>query len=302
MKKVTKSAIAIAALVLFSMESCKKKNKDIVLPDINGYSSSDAVAPTSLVAYWPLDGSGNEKKTNTAPTSSVNASYITTGVKGQGLSLNSGYLYYASALGALTTNQGFTLSAWIQVANNGLAGGNPPANNFPYSYFQSTIAGQLFGNLTAMIEAGQYKTTSDTLIVKAIYKDFNGGTQDNLNNYGVPGTEINVVKKAGTSQWVHVVTTYNPAGGTGAQSIFRIYADSALVSNINFENRGVNSFKYTAGEVIIGGWYNNIPGKTVSADTWTQPFKGSIDEIRLYNKLLTRDEITALYKLGKAGR
>jgi hypothetical protein len=301
MKKLTKGTLAIAALVLFIGLGCKKKNKDIVLPDIDGYSSSDAVASANLVAYWPLDGSGNEKKTNTAPTSTVGATYEA-GVKGQAVSLNAGYLYYATPLGTLTSNQPFTLSAWIQVTNNGLPGGNPPTNNFPYSYFQSAIAGQLFGNLTAMVEAGQYNVASDTLVLKSIYKDLNNGTQDNINNYGVAGTEFKVVKKAGTTQWVHVVTTYNPAGGTGAQSVFRIYGDTVLVSNKNFENRGANSFKYTAGEVIIGGWYNNIPGKTVSADTWTQPFKGKIDEIRLYNKLLTIDEIKALYNLGKAGR
>jgi hypothetical protein len=301
MKKVTKSAWALAAVILIATVGCNDKNNDIVLPDINGYPSSDAVASANIVAYWPLDGTGNEKKTGTAPTSSVNAVYIP-GVKGQGVQLTGGYIYYASPLGALTTNQAFTLSAWVQAANNGMDGGNPPANNFPLSYFQSTIPGQLFGNLTAMVEAGQYKVGRDTMVFKSIYKDFNNGTQDNINNYGIAGTEYNVVKKAGTNQWVHIVTTYNPAGGTGAQSIFRIYADSVLISNTNFENRGANSFKYTAGEVIIGGWYNNIPGKTVSADTWTQPFTGKIDEVRLFNKLLTRDEITALWKLGLAGR
>ena len=300
MKKVSKTFLAMAAVSLVIIGSCKKK-EDATLPQIGGYNNSDEVAATNLVAYWDLDGSGNEKKTGTAPTASVNATYVP-GVKGQAVQLNAGYLFYASALGALTSNQPFTLSAWIQVANNGLAGGNPPANNFPYSYFQSTIPGQLFGNLTAMIEAGQYGTTSDTLVLKAIYKDFNGGTQDNINNYGIAGTEYNVVKKAGTNEWVHIVTTYNPAGGTGSQSIFRIYADTVLVSNTNFENRGVNSFKYTAGSVIIGGWYNNIPGQTVTPDTWTQPFTGKIDEVRLFNKLLTADEIKAIWNLGKAGR
>jgi len=300
MKKVTKSALAIAALILIATVGCSDDD-DIVLPDINGYPNSDAVASANLVAYWSLDGTGSESKTGTAPTAIVNATF-TPGVKGQAVTLNGGYLYYANALGTLVTNQPFSLSAWVQVTNNGLNGGTTPPNNHPYSYFQSAIPGQLFGNLTAMVEAGQYAIASDTMVVKSIYKDFNGGTQDNLNNYGVAGTDFQIVKKAGTSQWVHIVTTYNPAGGTGAQSIFQIYADSVMVSNKNFENRGTNSFKYTAGEVIIGGWYNNIPTKTVSADTWTQPFKGSIDEVRMYNKLLTRDEITALYNLGKAGR
>jgi hypothetical protein len=126
--------------------------------------------------------------------------------------------------------------------------------------------------------------------------------QDAVLCCGTAGVDYKVVKKGGTGQWIHVVTTYNPTGGTGNQSVFRIYADSVQVNNILYENRGTNSFAYTSGEVIIGGWYNNIPGKSVSADTWTTGFTGKIDEVRVFNKLLTRDEITALYKLGLAGR
>ena len=170
-------------------------------------------------------------------------------------------------------------------------------------YFQSAIPGQLFGNFNGLLETGQFPVASDTLIVKSIYKDLNGGTQDNINNYtGTPGTDYKFIKKAGTSQWVHVVTTYNPTGGTGNESIFRIYGDSTLVSNKNFENRGTASFKYTPGEIIIGGWYNNIPGKQVSTDDWTVPFKGKIDEIRVWNKLLPESDIVALYQLGKQNR
>jgi len=302
MKKVTKNVWAIAALILLAAMGCSKDDADVTLPPIDGYNSSDDVAAANVVAYWSLDGSGNEVKGNTAPTSSINAVYEAGGVRGQAVTLTQGYLYYASPLGTLATNQPFTLSVWIQVKNNGMDGGTPPANNFPYSYFQRAIPGQLFGNITGMVEAGSYKVGSDTMVVKAIYKDKDGGTQDNLNNFGDVDVDYKVVKKAGTNKWVNVVTTYDPAGGSGNESIFRIYADSVLVSNKKFENRATHSFKYTPGEVIIGGWYNNIPGKTVSADTWTQPFTGKIDEIRLYNKLLTGDEIKALYNLGLAGR
>ena len=290
-------AAVITAGVLFS--GCDKNN-DIVIPPIGGYNNSDEVGAANLTGYWNLDGDGKESKSGANPTSSVGATYVSGGIKGQALSLTNGYLYYAANMAPLVTNQAFTVSAWVQVTNTGGAATGP--SNVPYQYFQSAIPGQLFGNFNGLIEAGQFKVASDTLVVKSIYKDLNGGTQDNLNNFGVVGTDFKVVKKAGTNQWVHVVTTYNPAGGTGAQSIFRIYADSALVSNKNFENRGINSFKFTTGEVIIGGWYNNIPGKTVSTDTWTVPFNGKIDEVRVWNKLLPESDIVALYQLGKAGR
>ena len=303
MKNLKQSSLALAVLIALAGVGCKDKNKDIVLPDINGYPNSDAVASANLVAYFPLDGTGNEKKTGTAPTSSVNATYVS-GVKGQAVSLASGYLYYASPLGALTSNQGFTLSAWVQVANNGVNGQAPPIANFPYSYFQSAIPGKLFGNVTGLIEAGAYGIASDTMRVKSIYQDQAGGTQDNVNGFDNSdiGIKFNISKKAGTNQWAHIVTTYNPAGGIPAQNVIQIYVDSIMVGNIDYAKRGTNTFKYSPNEIIIGAWYNNIPGKMINSDNFTQPFKGKIDEIRLYNKLLTRDEITALYKLGKAGR
>lgn len=280
------------------------KNNDVPLPQIGGYNNSNEVAATNLKAYWPLDGNGTESKSGILPTSTVNVTYATGGIKGQAATFSNGYIYYASAVGgALTSNQPFTVSAWVQAANNGLNGGMPPANNHPYQFFTLAKPGQFWGNVNLLIEAGQYGIASDTLTFKSLYSNNNtGGVQDNINNYGIAGTEYKVVKKGGTSQWIHVVTTYNPAGGTGAQSIFRIYADSALVSNTNFENRGTNSFVYSSHEVIIGGWYNNIPGKMITADTWTTPFTGKIDEIRVYNKLLSDAEIIALYQLGKAGR
>ncbi len=302
--KKTKMILALSIVFVGISTSCKKKssNEDIPLPTIGGYNNSNEVAAANLKSYWPLDGNGNESKTGTTPTSSTGVTFGSGGVKGQSATFANGYLYYASAVGgSLTSNQPFTVSAWVQAANNYIAGGSPPANNHPYQYFQMSRPGQLFGNINLLIEAGQFGTTSDTLTFKSIYSDA-GGLQDNINNFGIPGTEYKVVKKANTNQWVHVVTTYNPAGGTGNQSIFRIYADSVLVSNKNFENRGSAAFAYSAHEVIIGGWYNNIPGKSVTTDTWTTPFTGKIDEIRVYNKLLTESEINALYNLGKAGR
>jgi hypothetical protein len=302
--KKTKTILALAMVLTTIATGCKKKNDavDIPLPPIGGYNNSNEVGAANLKAYWPLDANGNESKAGTVPTSSNGVSFGAGGVKGQAATFANGYLYYASAVGgALASNQPFTVSAWVQAANNGLAGGNPPANNHPYQYFQMAKPGSLFGNINLLIEAGQYLTTSDTLTLKSVYSDA-GGLQDNINNYGIAGTEYKVVKKGGTNQWIHVVTTYNPAGGSGSQSVFRIYADSVLVSNKNFENRGAASFAYTAHEIIIGGWYNNIPGKTVTADTWTTAFTGKIDEVRVFNKLLTTAEIYALYELGKAGR
>lgn len=272
---------------------------DIDLPPIGGYNNSDEVASANLVGYWSMDGDGKENKTGTAPSSSVGVSFGAGGVKGQAATFTNGYLYYASALAPLTSGQPFSVSAWVQVKNTKDAPTAPM--NVPYAYFQHAVPGEEYGNFTGLVETGQYSHLSDTLVVKSIYRNA-GGVQDNINNYGVVGVDYKVNKKAGTNQWVHIVSTYTPTGGTGTQNIFRIYADSVLVSNKNFEDRLANTFVAATNEIIIGGWYNNIPGKQVNGNTWTVPFNGRIDEIRVWKKALTPAEIQGLYLLGKAGR
>ena len=282
-------------LTTFTFSACKKKTtEDPTLPQIGGYNNSNEVAAANLKAHWSFEGNGNEDISKTAPTTILNATFATGGVVGQAVTLNAGYLYYAGPLGALTTGSSFTVSAWIQVANN------QETTNTPSIYFQSAIPGNLFGNINALIETGKYKSTSDTLVLQSTYQDVDGGLQNNINDYGVLGTDYLVVKGAGTTKWVHVITTYD--GSDAAHNTIQLYANNVKVGNKNFQDRGAKSFKYSANEVIIGGWYNNIPGKVVSADPWTLPFIGKIDEVRVFNKALTAAEIKALYDLGVAGR
>ncbi len=293
--------LACSLMATVIITGCDKDNDDPALPPIGGYNNSDEVGAANLKANWTLDGTGNERISGTGPTGSAGVTYVA-GVRGQAANFNNGYLYYASAVGGpLASNQPFTVSAWIKTSNNGLAGGSPPANNHPWQYFQMARPGQLFGSINLLHEAGNYPTASDTMFLKSLYADA-GGLQDAVLCCGTAGVDYKVVKKAGTGQWVHVVTTYNPTGGTGTESIFRIYADSVQVNNTLFENRGANSYVYTPHQIIIGGWYNNIPGLQVSGDTWTTPFVGMIDDVRVWNKTLTPAEIAALYKLGLAGR
>ena len=43
----------------------------------------------------------------------------------------------------------------------------------------------------------------------------------------------------------------------------------------------------------MGGWSTYIEGQ--STQSWQNYWSGSIDEVRLYNKALTEDEMLALY-------
>lgn len=285
------SGLALAALITTSFTSCKKDGNPNNLPDvspsdyagkIDGYDSSGQIFPESLVAYWSFDGTKNELKSGTAPTTAVNDSYVATGVRGQALNLNAGYLYYAKQFNAFKTDslKSFSISTWVRIMNNG---------SKRTMLFQLARPGIFNGNINFALNTNA-AVTVDNLTIQPTFTTVGGGTQDNLNN--------NIKPKTSMTDWTHLVLTYN--GNTG---VFDIWANGSKVGG--FPNRGVGSnlFKsYEPSEVLIGANYNSIPGKEVSADRNFAPMTGQIDEMRIYNRALPDAHVRALFNLGKANK
>jgi hypothetical protein len=277
-----------ALLLAFVITSCKKKTPDVVLPQIGGYNNSDEVGAANLVAYWNFDGNQNEIKSGTAATSSARATY-TSGVKGQAVKLDSGYLFY-NAIPALNSMTSFSVSAWVQVRNNFDTLGNA----FTSMIFQTSKPSSTFGNINLGLETSWKPASNDTLVVHGWYSD-GGGLQDNRNDpYGTPSVGA-VLDTAG--KWINIIMTVDNANPVN----FLIYANGKSIGAYN--QRGTKVYTpLTPSSVIIGGWLNNVPGQPHTSDTWPHAFVGSIDEVRVYNKVLSAGEISALYQLGLAGR
>lgn len=292
MKKIAMKNVFFLSIGAFLLSvtntSCKKSKTDVVLPTIGGYANSDAIAATNLVAYWNFDGTQNEIKSSTAATSSSRVSY-TPGIKGQAVKLDSGYLFYNSipALNSLST---FSVSAWVQVSNNFDTLGHA----FTSMIFQTSKPGSTFGNINLGLETSWKPATNDTLVVHGWYSD-GGGLQDNRNDpFGNPA--VGVVKDT-SAHWINVIMTVDKSTPVN----FLIYANGKSIGAYN--TRGSNVYTpLTPSSVIIGGWLNNVPGQTHTSDTWPHAFVGSIDQVRVYNKALSADEISALYQLELAGR
>ncbi len=280
------------AISVISISACKEKDdEDPKLPTIGGFNNSNEVAAANLKAHWTFDGTYQEDITKTAETQKVNSSFVP-GIKGQAVSLNEGFIYYKKDLGKLTTGGAFTISSWIQVANNQVG------VNGARAYFQSMGGNELFGNVTCMLETGQNRPGSDSLVAKALYRDANGGLQDQLNNFGDVGVDYQVIKGAGQNKWIQLITTYNPLDSNRLQ----IYANGVQVGNKKFAARG-SSFKFNSpNEVVIGGWANLVQGTTLPPEGFTLPFLGKIDEVRVFDKLLSQTEIKALYDIELVGR
>lgn len=278
------------------LASCSKENPNN-LPDVSpsdyagkieGFDSSDQVASSNLIAYWNFDGNQNEIKSGTAPTTASNATFIDKGVRGKAINLNSGYLYYAKQLPQFGADlKSFTVLEWVQIENNG---------STPTLAFTLARPGQFWGNINLLLETGQHPASDvNNLVIHPDYADINGGTQDNLNASWLPSYSSPTI---GKDKWVQVGVTYDYGSNT-----IQVWANGRMIGAPDYQQRGTATFKLTApNEVIIGGWYNNIPGKEVSTDTWTVPMVGNVDEIRVYNTALGAADIKALYELGAAGK
>ena len=300
-----KSYIIRFLLAITILSSCKKdgnpNNLPGVSPDdyagtIDGYTSSDEIYPSNLAAYWSFDGTKNEKLSGIAPTSSANDALVDGGVKGQALQLNAGYVYYATQFAKFKTDsfKSFTISEWVQILNNG---------SKRTMIFQLARPGIFNGNINFTLRTNDFPASNlNELKIQPTFTTVGGGTQDNINtkrdNPGDPNYFPYLTPKIGANKWTHLVITYN--GSTG---IFNIWADGVKIGA--FSNRGVgnNLFKsYEPSEVIIGGNYNVIPGKSVNTNTDYVAMTGKIDEVRVYNIALPDAHIKALYNLGSANK
>jgi hypothetical protein len=284
----------ITAAITWS--SCKKDGNPNKLPDvstasyagkIDGFTSSDEIYPKNLVAYWSFDGTKNEKISGAAATSSANDAYVD-GVKGQGISLNSGYVYYTNQFAAFgnAVFKSFTISTWVQILNNG---------STKTMLFQLARPGNFTGSINFILETNsRAASVTNAITVHPTFTGSGGGTQDNLNTAVSPSPFLSPT--IGATKWTHFVITFDAPSG-----VFQIWGDGIKIGTTAYQNRGANAFNaFEPSEVIIGGNYNVIPGKSVSTDASFAAMVGSMDELRVYNIALPDAYIKALYNLGIA--
>jgi hypothetical protein len=88
-----------------------------------------------------------------------------------------------------------------------------------------------------------------------------------------------------TNTWYHVVLTYKDGGGTG-NSVLALYINGSLVEyDTSLTTRG--PIKASSGEPLYIGWYDY--------------FKGMIDEVRIYSRALSAEQVLQRYIETKDG-
>jgi sugar lactone lactonase YvrE len=118
------------------------------------------------------------------------------------------------------------------------------------------------------------------------------GSDGSLQNYvnGDTGTtDYRSVPAVTTGKWQHVVMTYDGGAGNGGKVKF--YVDGAAVAIANVYNDGGGNTGHSTFPATIGVFQNN-----------SNFFTGRIDELEIFNRPLTPDEVSALYSASSAGK
>lgn len=179
---------------------------------------------------------------------------------------------------------------WSGNGNNGTASGGFLANNsgyyngsFHFNFDDGNYV-QIDNSLTTVRTIyGWYKIDTFSNFNRLFdWRENNGfsiycdGSTDCALRYGGTTTDRAVIKNLNTDQWYNFVATHN-----GTDAI--MYLDGALVGS------GTVAVDDTAGTFYIGRFNEN-----------QQFFNGSIDEVMIWNRSLSSDEIKSLYIKGRA--
>lgn len=302
MKNTIKYIGSIAIMANVFIASCTKPDRSDDFPKGDpppvpgGYTNSSQVASSNLLAYWNFDGTNNETKSGTAPSTVRNASFIS-GIKGQALQLNAGFLLYPTiaALSSANAIPSCTVSLWVKVANNG-----SQASCFFTLAQSTTVQSDWLAVVNVGAETGR-PVTNTNLALHSWVGNYSTGSRrggDNINDYGTAGTDFQNVANSG--QWIHYMMRYD-----GIAETVDLFANNVRVSNNNFRVRtGLGALVLpTPTQVLLGGFPNTVTGFNLSPVQGFQALlTGSIDELRVYSKAFTDAEIAALYLLEKQGR
>ena len=299
MKKINLLSLLAIALFAVAFTGCKKETP---LPPIGGYNNADEVASDNLVAYWGLNGDGKEAESSTMPSEVKNVTWVD-GVKGKAAHMDAGFLKYPSIVALTQFDGSISVSCWAIVSNTKLTP-DGVSNISPLFCLTGGPNGNI-GNLSIFGNTHGL-TTSDSIQLKAEYHFKN----PDGNEFG--GDCINMIKQESWmddthtwnankigGKWAHIVWVWD-----GATANTRLYVNGVKISNSAWERRNNGNpmpfAVFTPSYPVIGATWSVAEG--TNTDTWNAALKGDVDEVRVYNKLLTVAEINSLYQLELAGR
>lgn len=284
MKKIV--CISMMALVSIALSSCMKDfdpksyAPSKPLPTFDGYGSTKDIESASLVSIWTFNGNLADSLSSTTGTSTGTS--FGAGVSGKGLQgADNGYVV-SNIPDAVKALHSFTISTWVYMPQNTNAlGVMSIANNKTF-----------WGNFDIFFDTGDDDTPTSGILKVHMW---NNGDSD----AGVDAWEGGYVVSNPWNKWIQILVTYDDAAGT--VSVY--YNGKVAGTNTpgNFKPLDWSQAK----QMVFGTMqFQTTPSLTTNtgAQDWAGFLTGRLDQVRVYNKVLSDNQIDALYNLEKAGR
>ncbi|MDB6109636.1 MAG: Immunoglobulin I-set domain protein, partial [Pedosphaera sp.] len=223
-------------------------------------------APTGLVGWWPGDGSATNIAGTNNGTLQGGATASAVGFVGQTFTFDGTNSFVQIADAPVLRPTNFTVETWIKFASLDSAGLGGSAAGDQYIVFkQNTRSGDFEGlDLSKTREAGG--DTFRFLVTSATAQL----------------AEIHSTTKIATGVWYHV----------------------AAVRGSNFTQLYVNGHLERQTNVAFAQNYGTLPlyFGTSGQSFWDHKLNGALDEVSLFNRALSSNEIAAIYAAGAAGK
>lgn len=249
---------------------------------ISGYTAVDEIEPASLVAYFPLDGDLIEGVSSSAGTNS-GATFVN-GFKGMALKVDVAEKSYATfnPSSSITGAGSFTLSFWVNPTFVD-ANGNGEIDGILGLVNLSNPTG-FWGNIDWFVENGS-KPESSKIVVHVT--NSTGEQWMNVSNYA------NLFDR-----WTNHTLTYD--AGT---STFKYYINGSVGTSGVSSWGGAITFA-NSGPMVFGCVHFQTTPTLANhgSEPWASYLTGSLDEIRIYNKALSAEDVNALVVLQGKGK
>ncbi len=279
--------------------------------------------PSGAVARWTFEGNANDVAGNYNPNANGVVAITYTPSKNSKLGNAATFNGTTSIIeipngDMLMNTTNFTISFWVKATSAGqVDGGGNPKGHFvmglgAFFGFQYEIFGGYDGSKFAIrYDLGNGSTDAEDMWFPSLATDAsNGGWQgwDFAKSLTVEQMQAKL-----KDNWYQVTYTFNGSTKTGT-----LYFDGEKMKSFNFNlwpvdaaKKGVVGMKYggTAPEVVnelAFGFVQSRAGTLWDAEPWggydqatANHFRGQLDDIKIYHKVLTPTEIQLMYDSEK---
>jgi len=287
MKTIKNTTVACLAgiITVFAVSSCQKSFNPKTyaptkpLPTFGGYSNSKDIEPSSLVAYWPF--SGNLKDSLSGTKGVATGTGFAAGVEGQGLQgANNGYVV-SDVPAAVKSLHSFTISTWVNMPQN---------TTGAIGIFGIAHSQNFWGNMDIFFDNGSTATTGVLKVHLFDHSATAGGNDAWEGGYTVANP---------WNTWINVTVTYDDAAST-----VTVYYNGAQAGVNNAA--GFAPLDWSAAQKMVFGTlqFQTTPSLTSATGSqgWAGYLTGVLDQVRVYDKVLSASQASALYNLEKLGR